>query len=100
MAIASAPAKIILFGEHFVIYNIPAILASINKRITVDSKLISSNKNTIRIEANDFGTKVYPISILKNINNITSTDFYYPIIYILKKLIKNFEKTEGLYIKI
>ena len=27
---ASAPAKIILFGEHFVVYDNPAILASIN----------------------------------------------------------------------
>jgi mevalonate kinase len=33
---ASAPAKIILFGEHFVIYGSPAILAAINKRVSVD----------------------------------------------------------------
>lgn len=35
---ASAPAKIILFGEHFVVYGNPAILASINRRITVEVK--------------------------------------------------------------
>jgi mevalonate kinase len=32
---ASAPAKIILFGEHFVVYGNPAILASIDKRVFV-----------------------------------------------------------------
>ena len=50
MTIASAPAKIILFGEHFVIYNQPAILASINKRIKIDSRIVLEKKNTIRIE--------------------------------------------------
>ena len=40
-SIASAPAKIILFGEHFVVYNNPAILMSIDKRIQVNAQLIS-----------------------------------------------------------
>ncbi len=35
---ASAPGKIILFGEHFVVYGIPALLAAINKRTTVQVK--------------------------------------------------------------
>jgi len=40
---ASAPAKVILFGEHFVIYNNPAILMSIDKRILVNAQLISDH---------------------------------------------------------
>jgi mevalonate kinase len=94
MTIASAPAKIILFGEHFVIYNQPAILASINKRIKIDSR------NTIIIETNDFGKKTYPLSILKNINQNSHKDFFYPIIYILKKILQDFEKTNGIEINI
>jgi len=36
-SIASAPAKIILFGEHFVVHGTKAILAAIDKRVTVTS---------------------------------------------------------------
>lgn len=100
MTIASAPAKIILFGEHFVLYNQPAILASINKRIKIDSRIVLENKNTIRIETNDFGKKTYPLSVLKNTNQNRYNDFFYPIIYILKKILQEFEKTEGIEIKI
>jgi mevalonate kinase len=32
---ASAPGKVVLFGEHFVIYNNPAILAAIDRRVNV-----------------------------------------------------------------
>jgi len=34
-AIASAPGKVVLFGEHFVVYDTPAILAAINRRVNV-----------------------------------------------------------------
>lgn len=44
---ASAPAKVILFGEHFVVYGNPAILASINRRVTVDARMIDQNKVAI-----------------------------------------------------
>lgn len=100
MTIASAPAKIILFGEHFVIYNQPAVLASINKRIKIDCRIVLENKNTIRIETNEFGKKTYPLSILKNTNQDNYNDFFYPIIYILKKILQDFEKTNGIEIKI
>ena len=99
MTIASAPAKIILFGEHFVIYNQPAVLASINKRIKIDSRIVLENKNTIRIETNEFGKKTYPLSILKNTNQDNYNDFFYPIIYILIKVLQD-EKTNGIEIKI
>ena len=49
---ASAPAKVILFGEHFVVYGNPAILAAINKRISVEAHTIiddnDQNKVVIR----------------------------------------------------
>jgi mevalonate kinase len=42
MVIVSAPGKVILFGEHAVVYGKPAIAAAINKRIYVKSRLIDS----------------------------------------------------------
>ncbi|AFU58053.1 mevalonate kinase [Candidatus Nitrososphaera gargensis Ga9.2] len=44
---ASAPAKVILFGEHFVVYGNPAILASINRRITVDARTIDKEDKIV-----------------------------------------------------
>ena len=61
-AISSAPAKVILFGEHFVVYNNPAIVAAINKRIRATAQLndksrvnIKSGENSlsVRIDSND-----------------------------------------------
>ena len=44
---ASAPGKIILFGEHFVVYGVKAILCAINKRVTVTAEKSLENKISI-----------------------------------------------------
>jgi mevalonate kinase len=36
---ASAPAKIILFAEHFVVFGEPAVVLTIDKRVSVQVKL-------------------------------------------------------------
>ena len=46
-SIASAPGKVILFGEHFVVYGVKAILCSINKRVTVTAEKTSERKISI-----------------------------------------------------
>jgi mevalonate kinase len=38
--VASAPAKVILFGEHFVVYGKPALLAAVDRRTTVKARLL------------------------------------------------------------
>jgi mevalonate kinase len=39
---ASAPAKVMLFGEHFVVYGGPAVLGSIDRRVRVTAQFIDS----------------------------------------------------------
>ncbi|MDQ3836151.1 MAG: mevalonate kinase [Thermoproteota archaeon] len=48
---ASAPAKIILFGEHFVVYGNPAILAAIDKRISVHARTLSYHDDKVVIRS-------------------------------------------------
>ena len=57
-SIASAPAKIILFGEHFVVHGTKAILAAIDKRVTVTTTF--TEKATIKINS-QMGTIEVPI---------------------------------------
>ena len=45
---ASAPGKVILFGEHFVVYGVKAILCAINKRIMVTAEKIEERKISIK----------------------------------------------------
>ena len=47
---ASAPAKVILFGEHFVVYGEPAIVLAIDKRVTVSANIRSDQKIFIKSE--------------------------------------------------
>jgi mevalonate kinase len=41
---ASAPAKIILFGEHFVVYGEPAIVLAIDKRATAKAEIANDER--------------------------------------------------------
>jgi len=58
-SIASAPGKIILFGEHFVVHGTKAILAAIDKRVTVTTTFTENKTTKINSE---LGTIEVPIS--------------------------------------
>lgn len=58
--VASAPAKIILFGEHFVVYGEPAIVLAIDKRARVSAKLRTDKRiyvNSVDLGLSGFFTK-------------------------------------------
>lgn len=54
---ASAPAKTILFGEHFVVYGEPAIAMAIDKRAYVQVTL--RNDKRVHVLSNDLGVSGY-----------------------------------------
>ena len=88
---ASAPGKVILFGEHFVVYGVNAILCAINKRVLVtaeniEDKIISIKSNIGNLE----------LQTNKPISEIDSP--LKPFYYLANKMIQN--KNTGIKITI
>ncbi|MGQ0606753.1 MAG: mevalonate kinase [Candidatus Nitrosotenuis sp.] len=92
-SIASAPAKVILFGEHFIVYGGKAILCSIDRRITVESKLVNSDSIEIISELGDIKT-----SKEESIRDVDSK--FRPIVFIAQKVLRQFNSKLGLRISI
>lgn len=79
---ASAPGKVILFGEHFVVYGVKAILCAINKRITVTAEKIDEKK--ISIQSNIGDLELEPGKLISEINSPLK-----PFYYLADKMLKN-----------
>jgi len=90
---ASAPGKIILFGEHFVVHGTKAILAAIDKRVTVTSTF-TENK-TLKINS-QLGTLEVPISS----SHEEAKSEFKPFIYLANKMINSHQDVNGLEITI
>jgi len=92
-SIASAPGKIILFGEHFVVHGTKAILAAIDKRVTITSTF-TENK-TIKVDS-QLGTIEVPIS--SSYEEVKSE--FRPFVYLANKIINSEQNVSGLEITI
>ena len=92
-SIASAPGKIILFGEHFVVHGTKAILAAINKRVTVTSAF--TDNNTIKVNS-ELGTLEVPISSSYE----EAKSEFRPFVYLANKMINSNQNVNGLEITI
>ena len=92
-SIASAPGKIILFGEHFVVHGTPAILAAIDKRVTVTSTF-TENK-TIKVNS-QLGTIEVPI--LSSHEEVKNE--FRPFVFLANKIINSNQNVNGLEITI
>lgn len=93
-SIASAPGKIILFGEHFVVYGIKAILCSIDKRITATSQFL--DENIIRIRSS-LGDSMMELNSLNDLENVPQK-FMKPFFYIAQKALKENSTKQGIEI--
>ena len=92
-SIASAPGKIILFGEHFVVHGTKAILAAVDKRVTVTSTF-TENK-TIKVNS-QLGAIEVPIS---SSHEEVKSEFR-PFVYLANKIINSEQNANGLEITI
>jgi len=92
-SIASAPAKIILFGEHFVVHGTKAILAAIDKRVTVTSTF---TENKIIKVNSQLGTLEVPISS----SWVDVNSEFKPFIFLAYKMINSNQNINGLEITI
>jgi mevalonate kinase len=88
---ASAPGKVILFGEHFVVYGGKAILCSINKRVTVTAE--KTNERKISIDSEIGKLVLQPNKSILKIDSPLK-----PFYYLANKALEN-EKT-GIHIQI
>ena len=85
-SIASAPGKVILFGEHFVVYGVKAILCSINKRVTVTAE--TTNEKKISINSKIGKLVLEPNKSIFEINSPLK-----PFYYLANKAIKEDRKS-------
>jgi mevalonate kinase len=90
-SIASAPGKVILFGEHFVVYGVKAILCSINKRVTVTAE--KTNERKISINSKIGKLDLEPDKSISEINSPLK-----PFYYLANKALEN--KDTGIHIQI
>ena len=88
---ASAPGKVVLFGEHFVVYGVKAILCSINKRVTVTAEKTSERKISINSKIGKLDLD--PNKLISEINSPLK-----PFYYLANKAIEN--KDTGIHIQI
>jgi len=92
-SIAKSPGKIILFGEHFVVYDNRAILGAIDKYATVTSE--KTNTDNILISSSLGKT-----SIQKDEDEYKIEKKFRPFFHIAKQLISKNNFNKGISIKI
>lgn len=92
-SIASAPGKIILFGEHFLVYGIKGILCSIDKRITATSQIL--DEKVVRVKSS-LGNSEMNVDSL-NLEKVP-LKFMKPFFYVAKKAIEENSIKSGIEI--
>ena len=90
---ATAPGKIILFGEHFVVHGTRAIVCAIDKRVTVSSEKNDTAGISI---TSSLGNATIPIT--EKVNNVDKK--FRPFFHLAKKIINQNDVKNGVNIEI
>jgi mevalonate kinase len=90
---ASAPGKIILFGEHFVVHGTRAVVGAINKRVTITSEKNDTAGITI---SSSLGKATIPIT--KQVDTVEKK--FRPFFFIAKEVISDHNFKNGINMKI
>ena len=104
-SIASAPGKIILFGEHFVVHGTKAILAAIDKRVTVTSTVtetrtltgilkINSQLGTFEIPMYNKPEQVLSVEGYERCLSMIKSEFR-PFVYLVGKMLDHVRLTSS-----
>jgi mevalonate kinase len=88
---ATAPGKVILFGEHFVVYGVKAILCAIDKRVVVTAEDIPEGKISIKSNIGNL-----ELATSKPIEDIDSP--LKPFYFLAKKMIEKYDRASGVRI--
>ena len=90
---ASAPGKIILFGEHFVVHGTRAIVGAINKRVTVTSE---KNDTAAISISSSLGKATIPIT--EEVDGVEKK--FRPFFFVAKEVISDHNFQNGINIEI
>ena len=90
---ASAPGKVILFGEHFVVYGVGAILCAIDKRAVVSARTVQQNVITIESEIGRFSGS--PETELSEVDGHLR-----PLFHLTKTLVQEYGQKQGVTIDV